>query len=390
MLQNIQDYVNMAPNGISILREPVKRRFPKDDSYVDWNDPRAYAETSTVAEIIQEILQRHAGGISFREHNAGPNLDMQMSDAGFNIDIWVDWETGLIHGGNGSNCGTWMDKMGESTKANTKGLPGTPRDGAPVEITGLLKSTLRWLNELSTQSLFPFKGVEAEVQGERRLVSYDEWSNKLQKSFEQCYYVPADPKDDPQYRINPKIVNRRGIYKDVYGSGAGREWSDYQFRPNYPIAMTVAPELFDPSHALAALELADIHLRGPLGMKTLDGADAQYRGYYDNSNDSDDAAIAKGRNYHQGPEWGWPLGYFLRAHLHFALVNDQDQDDVTHQLLATLLRSREHIRSDPWAGLPELTNRDGAFCHDSCASQAWSSSTLLDFLDDVRCLIERK
>ena len=161
MLQNIQDYVNMAPDGISLLSEPVKRRFPKDDTWVAWNDPRAYAYSSTIAEIIQEILQRHADGIHFREYNAGPNLDMQMSDQGFNIDVDVDWTTGIIFGGNAFNCGTWMDKMGESERAGTKGKPGTPRDGAPVEITGLLKSTLRWLDELVGLGKFPFEGVDA-------------------------------------------------------------------------------------------------------------------------------------------------------------------------------------------------------------------------------------
>ena len=161
MVQNIQDYVSHAPNGISLLSETVKRRFPKDDTWVPWQDHRAYAESSTIAEVIQEIMQRHAEGISFREHNAGPDLDMQMKGAGFTIEIKVDWDTGLLLGGNQHNCGTWMDKMGESEKAGNKGIPGTPRDGAPVEITGLLKSTLRWLSELSRTGKFPFHGVLA-------------------------------------------------------------------------------------------------------------------------------------------------------------------------------------------------------------------------------------
>jgi glycogen debranching enzyme len=161
MVQSIQEYVNIAPDGLSILAEQVKRRFPKDDTWVPWNDPRAYAYSSTLGEIVQEILQRHADGISFCEHNAGPNLDTHMKDEGFKIDIKVDWSNGIIFGGNEYNCGTWQDKMGESLKAGTKGKPGTPRDGAPIEITGLLKSTLRWLTELSSEGKFPFQGVEA-------------------------------------------------------------------------------------------------------------------------------------------------------------------------------------------------------------------------------------
>ncbi|KAI0033651.1 glycoside hydrolase family 13 protein [Vararia minispora EC-137] len=389
MVQNIQDYVNKAPDGLSLLVEPVKRRFPKDDAWVAWDDSRAYQETSTVAEIIQEILQRHADGIHFREYNAGPGLDMQMRDEGFNIDIEVDWSTGFVRGGNAFNCGTWMDKMGESERAGTKGLPGTPRDGSPVEITGLLKSTLRWLDQLSTKGGFPFKGVNAIVDGQKRLITYKEWSDLIQSSFEKHYYVPIDPSDDKNFVLDPQLVNRRGIYKDVVGSGTGREWSDYQFRPNFPIAMTVAPELFTPELALGALRLADEVLRAPLGMKTLDSHDMQYRPNYDNANDSDDPAVAKGRNYHQGPEWGWPLGYFLRAWIIFDRAVGEGTTDVSktlHHVHTTLLPVRAHVRNDPWAGIPELTNENGTHCHDSCTTQAWSSSTLLDALEDVHIL----
>ena len=363
-LQSIQDYTKMVSNGHDILKEKIKRRFlPYDDTYFEFDDARAYSKESTIEEIVQEALQRHASGLSFREANAGPGLDMQMKPEGFQIDVHVDWDTGLIYGGNQFNCGTWMDKMGESEKAGSKGVPGTPRDGAAIEITGLAFSTLNWVAQLHREGSYKLKGVV--ITGDQT-ISFAEWAEKIQQNFERCYYIPTDASDDAQYDINPTLVNRRGIYKDLHRSG--KEYEDYQLRPNFPIAMTVAPTLFHPSKALHALEIADTILGGPTGMATLDPSDLQYRPYYDNADDGDDFHTAKGRNYHQGPEWLWPRGFFLRALLKFDLMRrgtKEERTEAFQQVERRLRGVKDAINESPWAGLTELTNRGGEFCGDS-------------------------
>jgi glycogen debranching enzyme len=366
-LQNVQDYVAMAPHGEDLLQQSVRRRFlPYDDTWFPWDDSRAYSKHSTMAEIVQECLQRHASGMHFREHNAGPDLDSQMKSEGFNIDIETDWTNGIIYGGNEWNCGTWMDKMGDSVKAGNKGHPGTSRDGAPVEITGLLYSTLRWVDNLHKAGKFPYDGVKTS-QGKQ--ISHGEWAALIQSSFEHHYYVPTEESEWAKYDINPKIVNRKGIYKDVHR--CTKEYRNYQLRPNFPIAMVVAPELFNPEHALGALEVADKHLLGPTGMATLDPGDMEYHPDYINSDDSDNYQTAHGRNYHQGPEWLWPTGYFLRALLKFDLKRRKTKEErveAFQQVTQRLKGCKEMIRTSPWRGLTELTNRNGSFCGDSVSS----------------------
>jgi glycogen debranching enzyme len=383
-LQNIQDYTKLCPNGQDLLQDKVKRRFfPYDDTWFPHDDKRAYSKSSTIEDVIQEALQRHASGIDFREYNAGPAIDSQMKSEGFNIKIWTDWETGLIFGGNQHNCGTWMDKMGESERAGSKGVPGTPRDGAPVEMIGMLYSTLKWVAELHEAGNYKYEGVTFD--GGDKVISFKAWAEKVKANFERTFYVPRTPEEDANYDVNPKIINRRGIYKDLYHSG--KEYEDYQLRPNFPVAMTVAPDLFDPDHALYALQMADRILLGPQGMKTLDPSDLNYRGYYINSEDSSDFATSKGRNYHQGPEWLWPTGFFLRAFCKFDLQRRKtaaERVETYQQLTRRMDGCMKAIQDSPWAGLTELTQKDGAFCADSCPTQAWSASCLIDLFQDVR------
>ena len=232
-----------------------------------------------------------------------------MKSEGFDINIYVDQATGFLHGGNQHNCGTWMDKMGSSEKTGNRGVPGTPRDGAPIELVALLFTALMFMQSMYEQGLVKTSKVRL-ANGQEW--TYEEWADKIQTNFEKHFWVPEDPSDDAYFVIEKKLVKRRGIYKDVFRPTHGH--TEYQLRPNLCVAMAYAPELFIQQHALTCLQNVEKHMIEPgcMGMKTLDPQDPAYRGDYVNSDDS------HGWNYHQGPEWLWPLGFFLKAKLLFS------------------------------------------------------------------------
>uniref|UniRef100_G3PNW0 Glycogen debranching enzyme n=2 Tax=Gasterosteus aculeatus aculeatus TaxID=481459 RepID=G3PNW0_GASAC len=375
-LQCIQDYATHVPQGHEILRCPVTRMYPTDDC-----EPKTPGEVEQpLYDVIQEALQRHLEGISYRERNAGPQIDQHMRDEGFHVVAKVDPATGFVAGGNRFNCGTWMDKMGESDRAKNKGMPATPRDGAAVEIVGLSKSAVRWVLELHAKGLFPYDGATVKREATQVFISYLQWNQQLQQSFEAGYWVSGDPQDPNEK--HPDLVHKKGIYKDSYG--ASSPWCDYQLRPNFTIAMVVSPELFTVKRAWEALEVAEKKLLGPLGMKTLDPDDMVYCGVYDNALDNDNYNLAKGFNYHQGPEWLWPVGYFLRAKLYFAKkLGEETYAETVTMVKNVLSRHYTHMERSPWKGLPELTNENGQFCPFSCETQAWSLATVLEVLYDL-------
>ena len=125
----------MVTNGHEILKTKVNLIFENN------------AQTS-LEDLIHSSIQAHAKGIKFRERNAGPKIDEHMKSEGFDVNIYLNGNTGFLHGGNQFNCGTWMDKMGSAP--SNKGQPATPRDGAPIELTALLYSVVSFLGNLSS------------------------------------------------------------------------------------------------------------------------------------------------------------------------------------------------------------------------------------------------
>ncbi|KAJ6165000.1 Glycogen debranching enzyme [Penicillium chermesinum] len=358
-LETIQDYVKMAPNGIDLLKE----------------------KSSTILEIIQEVFQRHARGMSFREYNAGPALDVQMKPEGFDIEIKVDWETGIIFGGSQWNCGTWQDKMGESAKAGNKGFPGH------LEMGLLLRSpdsyTVPYLGLPSYNNLRFTRTRALKSAKESRLPSRIGLTSSrvtlngailsplTPRMTANTMWMPASSTDVESIRICTSLESPLRITS--FGRTSPLLWQSHH-------------PLFTPENALKALSIADEAILGPVGVATLDPSDLNYRPYYVNSDDSDDFATAKGRNYHQGPEWVWPRGYFLRALLHFDLKRRETPEgriESFQQITRRLDGCKKALRESPWRGLHELTNKNGEECRDSSPTQSWSAGCLLDLYYDA-------
>lgn len=101
------------------------------------------------------------------------------------------------------------------------------------------------------------------------MLSFLDWGKRIKANFERRFWIPVD-KSVASEREGSEAgyIHRTGMYKDCVG--ATQRYADFQLRPNFPIAMAVAPELFTPQNAWDALNSVEGLLLGPLGMKTLD------------------------------------------------------------------------------------------------------------------------
>jgi len=200
-LYSLYQYTQLVPNGFEILSENIQGK--------------------SLHSIIKGTINTHLNGLSFREYNAGYQLDRVMSNEGFNNKIGVDSKTGFVFGGNRWNCGTWMDKMGSSENAGNKGYPGSPRDGSAVELIGLSRAVINWLIQMIEKGFYPYNE-------EKQIL--EDWLKKIDQNFEKEFWIDQNSTEN-------QFINRRNIYKDTINSSL--QWTDYQFRPNFLIAAVV-------------------------------------------------------------------------------------------------------------------------------------------------------
>ena len=366
-LKSVVDYVEKSKD-YDVFDFGVNMVFLSDD-YNEHNNKKSRGEKKNMklAEIVHEILQKHVNGITFREWRAGKQIDEQMTDEGFNIKIYFNEENGFIYGGNKWNCGTWMDKMGSSEKAKNKGHPATPRNGADCEIIGLLYYTLVHLDVLNKKGKYPFN--EVKLNNGKNL-KYFEWAEKIKNNFEKYFFIEKKNSYTPH----------DNTYKD-YVSDDNDLRHESQLRPNIFVTLAVAPELFNKKNATNFMKVAEqfLIINNCIGVRTLDYTDKNYNGNYEVHNDSDNYHLAHGLNYHNGPEWVWPSGFYLMSKIKFS----NNEEELFRDLFKRLIPFELYIQQDKWSGLPELTNKDGSYCEGSCPTQAWSIATLIEALDEL-------
>lgn len=243
---SVKNYLEET-SDYKVLNEPVKMEFLADGQEEHFRLlAQGAARQLTLLQVLQEVFQKHAEGIHFREWNA-PEIDAHMTYLGFNVSLFVDWRNGFIFGGNKNNCLTWMDKLGSSAKAKNRGVPATSRNGAPIELTALLYSGVKMMKMLYEENYSPNLGI---TLGNGTEVTYKKWQVLIKANFEKYYWIPNDEAEYENYKIEKAFVFRRGIYKDCISENP----EDYQLRPNGLVAVAIVSSLVTKENVVSYLD----------------------------------------------------------------------------------------------------------------------------------------
>lgn len=250
---------------------------------------------------------------------------MKGTDFGIGMD-----EDGLITAGKDFDQVTWMDvRIGDI-------LP-TPRHGKPVEINAYWYNVLR-IMEIFQNDLRELRSWEP--------FNYGETANRVRRSFREKFW-----NEDAK------------CLKDVISGTA----ADCQVRCNQIWAVAQPFSVLTPKQERQVVETVFQKLYTPLGLRTLDPADPQFRPTYGGE------LLERDLAYHQGTVWPYPLGAYYLAWLKVNGSSERATAQVRRQLESTGAALREGCIGQ----LPEIYDGLNPAASRGCFAQAWSVGELL-------------
>ena len=302
----------------------LPNRFPDDGGVPEYNSVDASLwYVVAVGELLATSRVPKADAARLR---AACTAVLEGYAAGTRHAIRLDAD-GLVACGEPGVQLTWMDaKVGDWVV--------TPRSGKPVEVQAL------WINALATAGRWTggarWKRLEAQAR----------------RSFLARFPDPAT-----------------GGLHDVVDVDGVPGALDSRVRPNQILAVGGLPHpVVQPEIAAGIVSLVERRLLTPLGLRTLDPGDPDYRGRYEGDVRERDGA------YHQGTAWPWLLGPFVEAWLRARHNAPDAQAEARARFLPPL---RAHLAEAGLGSVSEIVDGDAPHTPRGCPFQAWSVGELI-------------
>jgi len=234
--------------------------------------------------------------------------------------IGVDSADRLLRAGGPDTQVTWMD-------ARADGRAVTPRNGKPVEINAL------WHGALCLMADWGDEGCRAEALAVR-----ESFRAKFWDSGRECLYdVLAE--DGPVSKL----------------------------RPNQIFAVSLGNDLLERDQQQAVVRIVERELLTPVGLRTLDRGDPDYKPRYQGGPAERDGA------YHQGTVWPWLMGPFVDAYL--CAVGKTPETLANCRKLVDRLEDAA-ARGPCLGSVPEIYDAEEPHIARGCPAQAWSVAEL--------------
>jgi glycogen debranching enzyme len=235
--------------------------------------------------------------------------------------IHVDASDGLLSAGTPGTQLTWMDaKVGDWVV--------TPRHGKPVEINAL------WHGALCLMADWALELGDAADYASEALRVREGFRAKFWNAERSCLY---------------DLLSESGPVT--------------KFRPNQIFAVSLRHGLLDNSQERAVVQGVEKELLTPVGLRTLEPSDLEYKPHYRGSPWERDGA------YHQGTVWPWLMGPFVDAYLS-AFGATPDTLAYCSSLIVGL--EEEAARSGCLDSIAEIYDGDAPRFPRGCPAQAWS------------------